>query len=104
MATLNNLHFPLRPLLALVVHDSTIGPHRTRLPLSVPLALEALGADLASWEGRTALDLATEFATLGGDATLDLFEFAQAVRELETTKPPTSQMTTTRLCPPVSSR
>jgi hypothetical protein len=57
---------------------------------SLPLALESLGADLDSWEGRAALNLARSWATLGGDATIDIFEFAQAARELQTTKPPGS--------------
>ena len=32
--------------------------------------------------------MARGWAELGGDATLDLFEFSMAARELETTKPP----------------
>lgn len=55
---------------------------------ALPLALEALGGDLNSWEGRSALDLARGWAELGGDATIDFFEFAQAARELETVRPP----------------
>ena len=54
----------------------------------LPLALRALGADLDSWAGKAALQVAHGWAKLGGDATLDLFEFSQAARELETTKPP----------------
>ena len=54
----------------------------------LPLALRALGADLDSWAGKAALQVAHGWAKLGGDATLDLFEFSQAARELEMTKPP----------------
>ena len=55
---------------------------------ALPRALEALGADLESWQGRSALQLAHTWAACGGDATVDIFEFAQAAKELEQVKPP----------------
>ena len=86
---------PLRPSVRVrkvfneLAHPRLDGQQVMRIS-AMPLALEALGADLGSWEGRTALQLAHSWASLGGDATVDLFEFAQAARELHSIKPPPS--------------
>ena len=87
---------PLRPsmrvrnVFAELSHARVADGQRVMPIASLPLALEALGGVLTSWEARTALELAHGWARLGKDGTLDLFEFAQAAKELETTKPPPS--------------
>ena len=70
-------------------HEQPDGQRVVRIA-NLPMALEALGADLNSWEGRTALTLANGWAKLGGDAAIDIFEFTQATEELRHIKPPIS--------------
>ena len=86
----NRPDFRVRKVFDELSHARPSDGQRMLAIASLPLALEALGGDLTTWEGRTALELANGWAKLGRDGTLDLFEFAQAARELEVTKPPPS--------------